>query len=416
VILITGATGFIGRAIVARLLADGRRVAVLARRRDGLGARDRVTAALGDAADAGRVEVIEAELTAPDAGIAPGDLGRLRGCVETVVHCAGDTSFAPRALAPFVAGHVDGPVALLRALAPGGLARWAHVSTAFVCGDRGGTARESGGDVGQGFHNVYERVKLEAETAVRAAGHRVAVLVVGSMALLAGAPLVDARSPLVGQLNAAATRYHEDPARLDTLREGLEHAVGDDPDAANFTALSRVCFIWGDVRARSDEDKLAAYERGREAGRRAVELEPKAFLGHLWYAINTARWGQTKGVVRSLFLLPAVREEIRVLLELAPDAPAVYALAGNVDLEVPGPLGGDIDRAEAEFRKGLQLDPNFTGIRVGLAKVLVKKGRLPEARRELQTVLDEKDPSNAADWTVKDVPDARRLLESLRER
>jgi nucleoside-diphosphate-sugar epimerase len=174
-LLVTGATGFIGRAIVARLLADGRRVAVLARGRDGRGARARVTAVLGDAADAGRVEVIEADLTAPDAGIAPGDLGRLRGRVETVVHCAGDTSFAPRALAPFVAGHVDGPVALLRALAPGGLARWAHVSTAFVCGDRGGTVRESEGDVGQGFHNVYERVKLEAETAVRAAGQAAGV-------------------------------------------------------------------------------------------------------------------------------------------------------------------------------------------------------------------------------------------------
>ena len=233
---------------------------------------------------------------------------------------------------------------------------------------------------------------------------------------VAGATLAHARSPLVGQLNAVATRYHEDPARLDTLREGLEQAVRDDPDAANLTALSRVSFIWGDVRAKSDEEKLAAYERGRASGRRAIELEPKAFLGHLWYAINTARWGQTKGVVRSLFLLPTVREEIRVLLELAPNVAAVHALAGNVDYEVPGPLGGDIDRAEATFRKGLQLDPSFTGIRVGLAKVLIKKSQPAEARRELQAVLDEKDPSNLADWTVKDVPDARRLLESIRDR
>ena len=234
--------------------------------------------------------------------------------------------------------------------------------------------------------------------------------------LVAGAAVAHARSPLVGQLNVVATRYHEDPARLDTLREGLEQAVRDDPDAANFTALSRVSFIWGDVRARSDEEKLAAYERGRASGQRAIELEPKNFLGHLWYAINTARWGQTKGVVRSLFLLPTVREEIRVLLELAPNVAAVHALAGNVDYEVPGPLGGDVDRAEATFRKGLQLDPSFTGIRVGLAKVLIKKSQPAEARRELQAVLDEKDPSNLADWTVKDVPDARRLLESIRDR
>ena len=241
-------------------------------------------------------------------------------------------------------------------------------------------------------------------------------LALGVAGPVAGAAVAHARSPLVGQLNVVATRYHEDPTRLDTLREGLEQAVRDDPDAANFTALSRVSFIWGDVRARSDEEKLAAYERGRASGQRAIELEPKNFLGHLWYAINTARWGQTKGVVRSLFLLPTVREEIRVLLELAPNVAAVHALAGNVDYEVPGPLGGDVDRAEATFRKGLQLDPGFTGIRVGLAKVLIKKSQPAEARRELQAVLDEKDPSNLADWTVKDVPDARRLLESIRDR
>ena len=107
---------------------------------------------------------------------------------------------------------------------------------------------------------------------------------------------------------------------------------------------------------------------------------------------------------------------IRVLLELAPNVAAVHTLAGNIDSEVPGALGGDVDRAEATVRKGLQLDPGFTGIRVGLAKVLIKKNQPARARRELQAVLDEKDPSNLADWTVKDVPDARRLLESIRDR
>ena len=242
--------------------------------------------------------------------------------------------------------------------------------------------------------------------------HGLAVIA-GVLMVIAGAGPAHARSPLVGQLNSAATRYHEDPTRLDTLREGLEHAVRDDPDAANFTALARACFLWGDVRAKNDEEKLAAYERGRQAGQRAVELDPKQFLGHLWYAINTARWGQTKGVVRSLFLLPTVRAEIRTLLELAPDVPAVYALAGNVDLEVPGPLGGDLDRAEAEFRKGLALDADFTGLRLGLAKVFIKKNALAEARRELQAVLDAKDPTNRADWTLKDAPEARKLLDSL---
>jgi nucleoside-diphosphate-sugar epimerase len=169
-ILVTGATGFIGREIVARLLAADRPLAVLARGRDGADARTRVATALGGAALEARVEVVEGDLGALDAGLAPGDLRRLRDRVETVIHCAGDPSFAPDALGPYVAGHVEGPAALLRALASGCLSRWAHVSTAFVCGDRSGTVAEADGDVGQRFHNAYERVKLAAETAIREAG------------------------------------------------------------------------------------------------------------------------------------------------------------------------------------------------------------------------------------------------------
>ncbi len=92
---------------------------------------------------------------------------------------------------------------------------------------------------------------------------------------------------------------------------------------------------------------------------------------------------------------------------------AAYALAGYVYYEVPGLLGGDLDKAEELFRKGLEQDPRFTGLRVGLAKVLIKKGNAAEARRELQTVLEEREPSNVADWTFKDSRQAREILDSL---
>ena len=228
---------------------------------------------------------------------------------------------------------------------------------------------------------------------------------------LPGAAL--ARSPLVAELETLATRYHENPARLDAVRDGLARAVRQEPDPETWIALARVCFIWGDVRATTAEQKLAAYAEGREAGRRAVELAPRAPLAHLFYGINTGRWGQTKGVVRSLFLLPEVREAIRQALELDPTLPAAYALAGNVDYEVPAVFGGNLERAEGHFRKGLGIDPRFTALRVGLAKVLRRQGRLAEARRELQAVLDETAPTNPAEWSMRDVPTARSLLEAL---
>jgi tetratricopeptide (TPR) repeat protein len=222
-----------------------------------------------------------------------------------------------------------------------------------------------------------------------------------------------ARSPLVAELETLATRYHEAPARLDTVRDGLAQAVRQEPDAETWIALARACFLWGDIRAATVEQKLQAYAEGREAARRAVELAPDAPLAHLFYGINTGRWGQTKGVLRSLFLLPEVREAIRRTLELDPRLPPAYALAGNVDYEVPAVFGGSLERAEASFRKGLEIDPRFTVLRVGLAKVLRRQGRVAEARQELRAVLDETAPTNPAEWTMKDAPEARALLDAL---
>ena len=170
-ILVTGATGFIGRAVARRLLAGGAPVTVLARARDGETATRRVVAALGGPG-AGDLEVVEGDLSEPVAGLSPADRARLHATVETVIHCAGESVFFPEYPERFHAGHVEGPVSLLETLASGRLATWAQLSTAYVCGRRSGTVLESEGDVGQDFHNPYERVKLEAETAVRAAGER----------------------------------------------------------------------------------------------------------------------------------------------------------------------------------------------------------------------------------------------------
>jgi|SRR5919109_2228724 tetratricopeptide (TPR) repeat protein len=231
-------------------------------------------------------------------------------------------------------------------------------------------------------------------------------LVLGALPTAAETPVEAAR--------ALVSRYHEDRANIDRARDLLESALAKDRQVDTMVMLSYVYFLIGDVRAESPEDKLTAYDKGREIGKRAVELAPQNAEAHVWYGINTGRWGQTKGIMRSLFLLPTVREAIDATLALDPKNLRALALQGNVFFEVPRIAGGDREKAEASFRKALEIDPHFTNARVDLARVLIATGRAADARRELQRVLDEKAPQNIADWTVKDAPRARQLLESLK--
>ena len=232
-------------------------------------------------------------------------------------------------------------------------------------------------------------------------------------ALMVAPPIVVAQTP-AESARALVARYHEDPTAIDRARDLLEAALARDRQVDTMVALSYVHFLYGDVRATTTEEKLAAYERGREIGQRAVELAPRNPEAHVWYGINAGRWGLTKGVMRSLFLLPTVREQVDATLALDPRNLRALALSGNVFLEVPALFGGDRDRAEQQFRRALEIDPHFTVARVDLARVLIAKSQLADARRELQRVIDERAPNSIADWTVKDLPRARQLLESIK--
>jgi tetratricopeptide (TPR) repeat protein len=230
--------------------------------------------------------------------------------------------------------------------------------------------------------------------------------------LLGGAVAAHAQTP-VEAARVLVQRYHQDFTALDRARDLLETAVAQDPQIDTLVMLSYVHFLWADTRATTDEAKLAGYERGRRVGERAVQLAPRNADAHLWYAINTGRWAQTKGIMRSLFLLPTVQREIETILALDPRSVRAYALAGNVAMEVPRLAGGDRAKAETHFKKGLEIDPRFTVLRIDLARLYIGDGRYTEARQELQRVLDERAPRLVADWTAKDVPRARALLESL---
>src|SRR5437667_9637799 len=79
----------------------------------------------------------------------------------------------------------------------------------------------------------------------------------------------------VERARALIATYHEDPHRIDEARDLLEDAITRERPADAVTLLSRIYFLAGEVRATTDDDKLAAFGRGRDLGKLALEIAPR---------------------------------------------------------------------------------------------------------------------------------------------
>jgi thioester reductase-like protein len=177
-VFLTGATGFVGMEVMARLLERGdREVLALVRAPDATAAQERLDGVLAKlwrdpSPYRARARAVVGELTQPGLGMSARDRAAVAEEAGAVMHCAASISFdLPLEEARQI--NVEGTREVIgfarEAKALGRLDRFVHVSTAYVAGITQGTFRERQLDAGQEFRNTYEQTKWEAEHVVAAA-------------------------------------------------------------------------------------------------------------------------------------------------------------------------------------------------------------------------------------------------------
>jgi thioester reductase-like protein len=164
-VFFTGFPGFIGRRLIARLLADDPELRVAALVEEKMAGDARDTAAAMQGGD--RIEVLVGDITDRRLGLGGDDYDRLVGEITSAHHLAAIYNLAvPREIAQKV--NVDGTGNVLELCARAEkLERLNYVSTAYVAGLRHGTVYEHELNVGQQHKNNYERTKFLAEVWVR---------------------------------------------------------------------------------------------------------------------------------------------------------------------------------------------------------------------------------------------------------
>ena len=174
-ILLTGATGLLGRYLVRDLMLADVPVAVVVRRSRRKSAQERMDAVMATWEERmGRElpspKVLEGDLTEENLGLSDADVEWVRENCDAVLHNAASVTFVstdPEG-EPW-RSNVKGTQNVLDLCEKTDIKDFHHVSTSYVCGLRSDTVKETELDVGQTLGNDYEKSKVQAEKMVRSA-------------------------------------------------------------------------------------------------------------------------------------------------------------------------------------------------------------------------------------------------------
>ncbi len=171
-------------------------------------------------------------------------------------------------------------------------------------------------------------------------------------------------------------RVMRDRKNPESAKKGLElfrTAFKEDPkNPEHGWRLSMACYFVGNRLTPNEKDKEKIFAEGRDAGKKAAEVDPKCAPCQFWTAINMALYGDTVGVMKMLFTLDEIQTRLKKVIELDPSyvGSGAYRLLGIIQWKVPGILGGSDKRAREYLEKSIELSPNETLNYLFLARLL----------------------------------------------
>lgn len=212
--------------------------------------------------------------------------------------------------------------------------------------------------------------------------------ILGLLALgLAGAAPAATTAELIAQGDALYAQ-RADLAQAGRAAGLYEQALQQDPKSEEAAWKLARAQYWLGLHAPK-EQKLDVYQKGVDAAKQAIALNPKSVAGHYWLGVNYGVYGSAKGVMESISLVNPIKAEMATVIELAPDyeAGGPYRVLGRLYYKLPGIFGGDNDKAMEYLRTAVKKGPHRYLNHIYLAEVYYDEDKSQEANQLLQAVI-----------------------------
>lgn len=163
-------------------------------------------------------------------------------------------------------------------------------------------------------------------------------------------------------------------------------------DGKNVEARWKIArsYYWIGQHVNGEDKKLAEFEKGIRYAQEAIKLDPNCAPCHYWLGVCYGKFGETKGVLQSLGLVPHVKDAMNKVIQLNPKFyhGGPYRVLGRLYFKLPSFKGGDPKKAIENLKKATEIGPKNLTNRNFLVEVLLAEGRKEEAKKELEFAIN----------------------------
>ena len=172
---------------------------------------------------------------------------------------------------------------------------------------------------------------------------------------------------------------------------------------------------WLGVRKEGAAEKMKIFQKGIDATKRAITLDEKSVESHYWLGVCYGKFGNAKGIMNSLGLVPHIKKEMNRVIELDKTYAhgGAYVVLGRVYYKLPGLAGGSNEKSLELLNKAVEVDKSHLLAHLFLAETLVALDRNSMAIKELKFVIDAPNQKDREPENADEKKQAKELLAKL---